>query len=99
MDIDDLIRHSRVMLKHAEAGEWETVADEEGRRRRLFNEFFSTSSNVASVPNIDVAIRELLRVNEMLEILSVAARDEAKSAINSIKTGRIAINAYRENTR
>ena len=87
------------MLKHAEAGEWETVAEEEVVRARLINDFFSQPSNLTSEPHIGVAMQDLLQVNDKLERLSVAARDEAMSAIDSIKTGRSAVSAYRENSR
>ena len=99
INITKIIKHSLAMLKHAEAGEWEIVAEEELVRRRLINDFFSQPSNITSEPHIDVAIQELLQVNDKLERLSVAARDEARSAIDSIKTGRTAVNAYRDNSR
>jgi len=95
--ISDLIRHSHAMLEHAEAGEWETLAEDEAVRRDLINTFFSNPSNVANEPEISTAIQELLLINDKLEKLTTDARNEAKTAVNSISKGRKAVNAYTDN--
>ena len=97
ISIDKIIEHSLAMLRHAEAGEWEIVVEEEDTRRQLINDFFSQPSILTSDPDIGGSIQQLLQLNEKLEKLSVAARDEARTAIGSIKTGRTAINAYMNN--
>lgn len=97
-NIAKIIRYSQTMLRHAEDGEWDIVAEEEIIRRRLIDNYFSKPLNTSTEPFIAAAIQELLEVNNKLEKLSAAARDDAMSIINSITTGRTAINAYRENS-
>ena len=96
--INDLIDHSHAMLRHAEAGEWDTVARDEAMRRELIDAYFSNPSNIANEPEISHAIQELLRINDRLEQLTAAARDTARAEIKNIGTGRKAISAYTENT-
>ena len=98
-NISDLIEHSHAMLGHAEAGEWETVIEDEVIRRQLINTFFSKPSNIANEPDISTVIQEMLLINDKLEKLSIDARDEAKTEVNSITSGRKAVNAYADNAR
>ena len=98
-NISDLIEHSHSMLRHAEAGEWDTVVNDEVIRRQLINTFFSEPSNIANEPEISSAIQQLLLINDKLEKLSIDARDEAKTEVNSITSGRKAVNAYADNAR
>ena len=95
--LSDLFEYSYAMLKHAEAGEWDTVAVDEAVRRELINTFFSNPSNIANEPDISTAIQEMLLINDKLEKLTTDARDEAKTAVNSISNGRKAVNAYADN--
>lgn len=96
--INDLLVHSHTMLQHAEAGEWELVVSDEERRREMIHACFSKPSNIANEPGIGHAIQELLRINDRLEQLTMAARDRARTEIRTIGTGRKAISAYAENT-
>jgi len=98
-NIAELIEHCHTMLRHAEAGEWDTVVNDEVIRRQLINTFFSEPSNVANEPDISTAIQELLKINDKLERLSIDARDEAITEVNSISSGRKAVSAYEENIR
>ena len=97
-NIADIIELSHAMLRHAEAGEWESVAEHEPSRRRLLDAFFSTSRDFSAEPGIRGAIQELIQLNDRLESLSVSARDEAKSALTSLNKGRTAVNAYMQNS-
>ena len=96
-NISDLIEHSHAMLGHAEAGEWETVIEDEVIRRQLINTFFSKPSNIANEPDIGTAIQELLLINDKLEQLTTDARTRAKTEASSISNGRKAISAYADN--
>lgn len=96
-NISDLIEHSHTMLGHAEAGEWETVIEDEVIRRQLINSFFSKPSNIANEPEISAAIQEMLLINDKLEQLTTDARNEAKTGASSISNGRKAISAYADN--
>lgn len=96
-NISDLIEHSHSMLRHAQAGEWETVVNDEVVRRQLINSYFSEPSNIANGPDISTAIQELLLINDKLEQLTTDARDKAKTGVVSISTGRKAIHAYADN--
>ena len=96
-NIAALIEHSHAMLKHAEAGEWETVAEDEAIRRELIDAYFSKPSNLASEPDISGAIRELLQINDRLERLTMDARDSVRTEVQTISNGRKAVNAYTDN--
>lgn len=98
-NISDLIEYSHSMLKHAEAGEWETVVNDDAIRRELINAYFSEPSNIANEPDISTAIQQLLLINDKLEQLVTDARDKVKTEVTSISTGRKAVNAYAENAR
>jgi len=98
-NISELIEHSHSMLKHAEAGEWDTVVNDEVIRRRLINAYFSEPSNIANDPDISTVIQELLLINDKLEQLTTDARDKVKTELTSISTGRKAVNAYADNAR
>jgi hypothetical protein len=96
-NISELIEHSHSMLRHAQAGEWETVIEDEVIRRQLINTFFSKPSNIANEPDISAAIQEMLLINDKLEQLTTDARAKAKTDVSSICKGRKAINAYADN--
>ena len=96
-DISALIEHSHAMLKHAEAGEWEAVVEDEAVRRELIDAFFSQPSNIANEPDISNVIKELLQINDRLEQLTSDARDRLKSEAQTISTGRKAVSAYTDN--
>jgi len=98
-NIAALIEHSHAMLKHAEAGEWETVAEDEAIRRALIDAYFSKPSNLASEPDISGAIRELLQINDRLEQLTLDAREAVGAEAHTISTGRKAVSAYADNAR
>ena len=87
------------MLKHAEAGEWESVAEDEIKRRQLIDSFFSEPSNIAHEPEISTAIREMLKINDRLEKLTIDARDAARTRVSTINSGRKAVDAYTANSR
>jgi hypothetical protein len=96
-NISELIEHSHAMLGHAEAGEWETVIEDEVIRRQLINTFFSKPSNIANEPDVSTAIQELLLINDKLEQLTIDARSRAKTEVSSISNGRKAVSAYADN--
>ena len=98
-NISQLIEHSQSMLMHAEAGEWDTVVNEEVIRRELINAYFSEPSNIANEPEISTAIQQLLLINDKMEKLALDAREIAKAGVRSISSGRKAVNAYADNAR
>ena len=96
-EMSDLIGHSRAMLRRAEAGEWDSVTRDEVIRRDMIDRYFSEPSNIANEPGISEAIRELLQINDRLEQLTTDARNSAKAEIDTVSTGRKAVNAYTSN--
>ena len=99
VSISDLIDHSRAMLAHAEAGEWQTVVDDERVRRQLFDIFFATPSTLADEAELRRHLEELLQINGRLQRLAAETRDRVLAEANTISDGRKAVNAYAEHSR
>ena len=99
VNISDLLDHSRVMLEHAEAGEWITVVNDEKIHRQLIDRFFSKASNLVDETELRNSLQELLQMNNRLQQLATHARDRVKAETNTISEGRKAVNAYAENSR
>jgi hypothetical protein len=97
--ISDMLDHSRVMLEHAEAGEWIAVVNAEKIRDQLIDTFFSKASNLADETELRNSLQELLQMNNRLQQLATHARDRVKAETNTISEGRKAVNAYAENSR
>ena len=95
----ELLSRSQEMLKHAQAGEWEVVIEEEVQRRHLLEKFFSMPSNVKNLPGIAEAIREMLSLNEKLQKIAIKARKNANDEADAIFSGRRAVGAYAKNSR
>ncbi len=93
-NIDELIGCSEKMLKHAEAGDWKSVALAEQHRRELINRLFRSPAANNGIPEINKIIQTIITINKKLEGLTIDARDKARSKIDKIKEGRLAVNSY-----
>jgi hypothetical protein len=92
--VDDLVGYNDEMLQHAEAGDWKNVALVEEHRRKLLNKLFSNTSMVEGIPEINKTIQKIIAINKKLETLACSARDDARTELEKIKEGRLAVNSY-----
>ena len=97
--LSELLEQSQAMLQHAEAGDWEAVADGEMVRRELLDILFADPSNLANEAELGACLQQVLRINQRLQELATSARDQARSDMSTISEGRKAIKAYTDNLR
>ena len=95
--LQSAITCSEIMLKDAQAGNWDRVFDIEVERSELLEKLFSGSDRENNVDEMDAKIREIIAINKKLEAITQKARDDARDDIASIGKGRHAINSYAQN--
>ena len=98
-DVSTLIEQSQAMLRHAEAGDWGRLAEDELVRRQLIDKFFSEPANLANESDLSGALKELIKINDRMQQLTVEARERAKGEAERIGIGRKAVSAYAQNSR
>ena len=96
--LQNAIECSEIMLKDAEAGNWDKVFEIETRRSNLLKKLFSSPERENNVADMDDKIREIIAINKKLEAITLKARDDAQKGIASISKGRQAVNLYAQNT-
>ncbi len=89
---------SEIMLKDAEAGNWDNVANIEAQRSELLEKLFSGAHQGNNVDDMDNKIRKIIAINEKLEAITLKARDSTGEEIASMSKGRKAVNLYAQNT-
>ena len=94
-----LVEHDSQMLKDAEAGNWEKVAENECVRQQLIKEFYSVSSDERETEAVASATKELLLLNKKLLQLTSKARDKVKNDLVEMGKGKAAINTYAKHIR
>lgn len=92
----DIIELSREMLSKAQAGEWELVAGLETRRKTLVGDCFRQPASGQDAPEVAVAIREILSINQQVTRLGVQCRDRLGCELQAGRAGRSAAAAYRD---
>ena len=97
--LSQLIECSNKMLKNAESGNWDDVIEAEELRHDLIKALFSTPAVASDVREISGATREIMRINEMLKGHALKMMYKVNSGLDSISTGRKAVNAYGKNIR
>ncbi|MFQ5643906.1 MAG: flagellar protein FliT [Thiogranum sp.] len=90
----DVIELSKDMLSKAQAGEWELVAGLEARRKALVAGCFEQPTSGQDAPEVAVAIREILSLNQQLTRLGEQCREQLGCDIHASKVGRNASEAY-----
>ncbi len=96
--LDELLQFSLKMLHEAESEEWLDVIQIGISRQQLIDGFFSVPVSVEEENEVARVLREILRVNESIELLAVDSRVGVGESIGSIRQGRRAVLAYSENT-
>ncbi len=95
--LQSAITCSEIMLKDAQAGNWDRVFDIEAQRSELLEKLFSSENQGNSIDDMDARIREIIAINKKLEAITLQARDNAREDIASINKGRHAIDSYAQN--
>lgn len=97
MELQNAVDYSKMMLRDAKAGNWDNVIDIEVQRSELLEKLFSTSSHDNDIAEMDDKIRKIIEINKKLEVITLNARDDARSEIMSINKGRNAVKSYSQN--
>lgn len=97
IELQNVVNYSKMMLKDAKAGNWENVIDIEVQRSELLEKLFSASPHENDVAEMDDKIRKIIEINRKLEVITLNARDNARTEIMSINKGRNAVKSYSQN--
>lgn len=95
----ELVEHNKMMLRDADAGDWEKLTENEIIRQQMIKAFYSSSLDSSDAAAIANATRELLLVNEELTKLVCRARDGVEKDLADLGKGKAAINAYSKHIR
>lgn len=91
----DVIQISQAMLAMARDNEWERVSLLEAERRLMVQNCFNRPTREQDAPEVAVAIREILRLNQEVAELGRTCKDRLGADIRVQKVGRSASAAYR----
>jgi hypothetical protein len=92
--LEEIILLSKDMLAKAGDGDWELVAEIEGRRRELLTRCFEQPTAERDASEVADAVREILRLNQEITELGGRSRARLGNEINTSKLGRTASAAY-----
>jgi len=92
--LQDIIKLSRQMLEHAQAGEWTEVADVELTRRDIVMACFARPTPRPDAEEVAAAVREILGLNQEVAVLGKSHRDALGVDVHNYKVGSAAHAAY-----
>ena len=95
----NIIAVSEAMLVMARQNEWERVALLEAERRAMVHGCFERPTREQDAPEVAVAIKEVLRLNQEVANLAGSWRDQIGADIRTQKLGRTASAVYRRHAR
>ncbi len=98
IQLQKAVKCSEIMLKDAEAGNWDKVVNIEAQRSELLEKLFSGAHQENNADDMDDKIRKIIAINEKLEAITLKARDSTGEEIASMSKGRKAVNLYAQNT-
>ncbi len=90
----DIIELSKDMLVKAQANEWGLVAGLETRRKALVMRCFQQPTSGQDAPEVAVAIKEILSLNQQVTVLGRQYQEQIGCDIHTNKLGRNASAAY-----
>ena len=89
-----LIGLARAMLRAAENGNWEEVANIEAARREEIATCFAHTAARGNAAVIADSIRTLLAIDHQIMLLATTGMDMLRDKLGTLRTGRIALQAY-----
>ena len=92
-DLGKIIELSEIMLDNARHMRWDDLTQVESERKRLLSVFFSQP---IALQKGDVAegIRSILKKDREIMLLAVTKRDGLRDALQKVKQGKDAVQAY-----
>ena len=91
---DEFVAVSREMLAAAQRGHWETVMGLQGERQRRLEAYFATPVPPDLADQVAAGIREMLELDRQVVDLGRKGMEELAGAMNGLRTGRRAQQAY-----
>lgn len=94
-----LLELTREMLELARSKDWPALAVREGERQEVARELFASPVPQAAAAAVADAVRQVLDIDQELIVLADAGREEAARAMQEVRTGQKARDAYRRFSR
>lgn len=94
--LSELLNASRLLAEAAADGEWEDVAELEMRQRDLLADFFSGNHNKPMTAQMMSGLAHVRLYTDMVLELAKKKRAALAGASDTVKIGKIAVNAYGE---
>lgn len=91
---DEFVAVSRDMLAAAQCGHWETVMGLQGERQRRLEAYFANPVSPELADQVAAGIREMLELDRQIVDLGRKGMEELAGAMNGLRTGRRAQQAY-----
>ncbi len=89
-----LVDMSERMLHEARAGRWDAVMELQNERQRRFESFFAGPVSKAAAEQVAAGIRQILEFDRQVMDLGRQGMDELAGAMNDLRSGRRAQQAY-----
>ncbi len=90
----DLVAMSERMLHEARAGRWDEVMDLQNERQHRFESFFAVPVSKSEAEQVAAGIRQILEFDRQVVDLGRRSMDELAGAMNDLRFGRRAQQAY-----
>lgn len=94
-----LLELTGAMLEAARAEDWIALARGEQERQELARDLFSTPVPREAAATVAECIRQMLALDSELLTLTTAARDQAAQAMQDVRQGQKALDAYKRFSR
>ncbi len=90
----ELVAMSERMLREARAGRWDEVVALQNERQHRFESFFAVPVSKSDAEQIATGIRQILEFDRQVMDLGRQSMDELAGAMNDLRAGRRAQQAY-----
>ncbi len=98
-DLESIVQISNRMLCKAHDNEWTSVAELERERKALVHGYFDQPALRQDAPEVAIAIREILKLNQLITELGEKSRDILGTEMRTNSAGRAAATAYLNHAR
>ena len=94
-----LLELTREMLELAKSKDWPALAVREAERQEVARELFASPVPQSAASAVAECVRDVLTIDQELIVLTEAGRDDAARAMQEVRTGQKARDAYRRFSR
>lgn len=98
-ELESIVNISNRMLCKAHDDEWTSVAELELERKALVHGYFDQPALRQDAPEVAIAIREILKLNQLITELGEKSREFLGTEMRTNSAGRAATAAYLNHVR